>query len=351
LLLIKLMEAKYPSGTVSLINEIIEKAIILEASDIHIEPNVGDIKVRYRVDGLLQNGTYIHRSMQPQVISRIKIMADLDISEQRLPQDGRSYIKVKDEEFDLRVSVIPTIHGEKAVIRLLERNKAAMPLEKLGMLEEDMGYFKNIIRKPQGLIIVCGPTGCGKTTTLYSSLERINRDAINMITIEDPIEYQIKGVNQIQVNNRTGLTFARGLRSILRQDPDVIMVGEIRDTETASIAVQSAMTGHLVFSTLHTNDAASAAARLTDLGVEPYLISSTLKCVIAQRLVRRSCVVCKGHGCRSCNATGFKGRIGIFEVLKHGTKEKPKTLLENAEDLIKNGRTTKEEIMRNIYSE
>jgi len=290
--------------------------------------------------------------MQSQVISRIKILADLDISEQRLPQDGRSFVKIAGHDFDLRVSVMPMLHGEKAVIRLLDRNKTTIRLEELGMQDFELGLYKKEIEKPQGIIIVCGPTGCGKTTTLYSSLEKINNDSLNVITIEDPIEYQLYGINQVQVNNKAGLTFAKGLRGILRQDPDIIMVGEIRDTETAQIAIRAAMTGHLVFSTLHTNDAASSAARLKDMGIEPYLIDETLNCVISQRLVRRLCLNCKGNGCKICNSTGFKGRIGVFEMLKpHSQSIRFKSIAENAEALIKAGITTREEVLRNVYTE
>jgi general secretion pathway protein E len=346
------MEAKVNSGVVAMINDIIERAASLDASDIHIEPNGSNVKVRYRVDGLLQSGISIHKSMQAQVVSRIKIMAELDISEQRVPQDGRIFIRSGSRNYDLRVSVLPTIHGEKTVLRLLDRERCALPLEELGMPEEELSFYRNEIKKPQSMIIVCGPTGCGKTTTLYSSLQKINDESRNIMTIEDPIEYQLHGINQLQVNLKTGMTFARGLRGILRQDPDVIMVGEIRDGETASIAIKAAMTGHLVFSTLHTNDAAGTVARLKDMGVEPYLIQDTLGCVVSQRLVRKLCVNCGGRGCRTCAASGYKGRIGIFEVLDpRGTAKKFRKMTENAELLIRSGLTTREEIRRNIYSD
>ncbi|MFH1710387.1 MAG: GspE/PulE family protein [bacterium] len=362
------MEAKFNNGAVPLINDLLEKAASLDASDIHIEPNGGNLRVRYRVDGLLQPGINIHRSMQQQIISRIKILGEMDISEQRLPQDGRTFIKIGSREFDLRISIMPVFHGEKAVIRLLDRKKTAMPLEDLGMFEEDLGYYKKEIEKSQGLIIVCGPTGCGKTTSLYSSLEKINKDTLNIVTVEDPVEYQLTKINQIQVNYKTGLVFANALRGILRQDPDVIMVGEIRDGETAAIAIQAAMTGHLVFSTLHTNDAISSIVRLMDMGVEPYLISSALKCVISQRLVRKLCGTCNGSGCNTCNQTGFKGRLGVFEMLKvdNAVKDqinrkasshelansaKFRTMMENAEVLLKSGVTTREEVVRNVYVE
>lgn len=346
------MEAKFTSGAVSLINDLIEKAVSLDASDIHIEPNSSNVKVRYRIDGLLQGGIHIHKSMHAQVISRIKIMADLDISEQRVPQDGRAFVKACGREFDIRISTMPLLHGEKAVLRLLDRGKTALPLEQLGLLEEDLNNYKKEIEKPQGMIIVCGPTGCGKTTTLYSSLEKINKDSLNIITIEDPIEYQLAGINQVQVNIKTGLTFTRGLRGILRQDPDVIMVGEIRDSDTASIAIKAAMTGHLVFSTLHTNNAASSVTRLKDMGIEPYLVKDTLNCVISQRLVRKLCATCRGNGCRSCGSSGYKGRIGVFEILDPWRLSAPfRSMAENADILIRKGVTTKDEVIRNICME
>jgi len=345
------MEAKFSSGAISLINDVIEKAVVLEASDIHFEPGVNNLRVRYRIDGLLRSGILIHRSMQAQVISRIKVMSGLDISEQRLPQDGRAFIKIGDREFDLRVSTIPVIHGEKAVLRLLDRGKTALPIEDLGMPAKELDLYKQAISKPQGMIVVCGPTGCGKTTTLYSSLQKINNDDRNILTVEDPVEYQLTGINQIQVNIKTGLTFAMGLRGILRQDPDVIMVGEIRDMETASIAIKAAMTGHLVFSTLHTNDAVGAALRLRDMGVEDYLIKDTLNCIVSQRLVRKFCPNCKGSGCKACNQAGYKGQVGIFEMLDPAARSKSlRSLSDNAEFLIEQGITSREEVLRNISS-
>ena len=346
------MEAKFNNGAVPLINDLLEKAAGLDASDIHIEPNGSSVRVRYRVDGLLQPGINIHRSMQQQIISRIKILGEMDISEQRVPQDGRTFIKIGNREFDLRISVLPTFHGEKTVIRLLDRKKATLPLEELGLPEDDLFYYRKLIEKPQGMVIVCGPTGCGKTTTLYSTLEKINKESVNIMTIEDPIEYQLPGINQMQVNQKTGLTFARGLRGMLRQDPDIIMVGEIRDAETAAIVIKAAMTGHLVFTTLHANGPAGAVERLKDMGVDPYLISSTLNCVISQRLVRKLCVQCSGGRCKLCNQKGFKGRIGVFEMLKLRPKSPTfKLIAENAELLIKGGITTREEVVRSIYTE
>ena len=346
------MEAKFNNGAVPLMNDLLEKAASLEASDVHVEPNAFNIRVRYRVDGLLTNGINIHRSMHQQVIARLKVIAGLDISEQRIPQDGRAFVKMGTREYDLRVSIVPTLHGEKAVIRMLDRKKTALPLEELGMPADDLEYYKKTIERPQGMIMVCGPTGCGKTTTLYSSLEKVNKETLNIVTIEDPIEYQLQGINQMQMNTKTGLTFAKGLRGILRQDPDVIMIGEIRDSETATIAVQAAMTGHLVFTTLHTNDAAGAAVRLADMGVEPYLISGTVNCVISQRLVRRTCVQCEGSGCRTCGQTGFKGRAGVFEVLKLRPSSTSFTSIKDrAEEMVSSGITTREEVARCVYLE
>lgn len=336
-----------PNGTISLLNDIFEKAALLNASDIHLEPTGNGVRVRYRVDGILRDSILIHRSMQPQISSRIKVMADLDISETRVPQDGRAGVKVGNQEFDIRTSVIPTLHGEKIVLRLFNRKKTTIPLSDLGLTGKDLDVFVSGLADPHGLMIVCGPTGCGKTTTLYSSLEHINNDSINIMTIEDPIEYQLPGTNQIQVNSRTGLTFAKGLRGILRQDPDVIMVGEIRDSETAMIAVQAAMTGHLVLTTLHTNDAQGAVKRLSNIGVENYLIEETLKCVISQRLVRKLCGACKGSGCKLCGSIGYNGRIGLFELYKPGQMFE-KRMKDNALGLIEKGITSKEEVIRNI---
>lgn len=346
------MEAKFSSGAIALLNDILEKAAEIGASDVHIEPNPANIRIRYRVDGLLQNGMTLHRSMQAQLVSRIKIIAGIDISETRVPQDGRTFFRSGASELDLRVSTIPALHGEKVVIRILDRGKKAPPLEDLGLMREDLESFQKVLLRPQGLILVCGPTGCGKTTTLYSSLSAINSDARNIITIEDPIEYQLSGINQIQINTRSGLTFAKGLRGILRQDPDIIMVGEIRDGETASIAVQAAMTGHLVFSTLHTNDAAGAAPRLMDMGVERYFIDDTLKCVISQRLVRTFCRQCAGKGCRACGTTGYRGRTGIFEMLRPGERTGSfKSMIDNAKELITANITSREEVVRSVYLE
>jgi general secretion pathway protein E len=329
------MDPIFRNSAVPLLNDIFEKAATLDASDIHIEPGQFNTRVRYRVDGHLISGMNIHRSMQQQIISRIKVLAELDISEQRLPQDGRAFTKAGNKEYDLRVSTIPTYHGEKAVIRLLDKKQASLPLEALGIAENDLAAYRHIIDAPQGLIIVCGPTGCGKTTTLYSSLEKVNREPLNIMTIEDPIEYQLPRINQVQVNTNTGLTFSKGLRGILRQDPDIIMIGEIRDAETASIAMR----------------AKSVPSRLKDMGIEQYLVAENLKCAVSQRLVRKFCSSCKGLGCRECNMSGFRGRIGVFEFLKAGETFPERTMMECADALVKNGITSREEIAHNIYVE
>jgi general secretion pathway protein E len=291
------------------------------------------------VDGVMHEMMSPPRNVHAGVASRIKIMADLDIAERRIPQDGRIRMRVGEKIIDIRLSTLPTIFGEKIVMRLLDKQSILLGLEELGFDSERLAKFKQMIRRPYGLILVTGPTGSGKTTTLYAALNGINSLEKNIVTIEDPVEYQLKGINQVQVNVKVGITFAAGLRTILRQDPDVIMVGEIRDRETATIAVQAALTGHLVFSTLHTNDAPSAVARLIDIGVEPFLIASSLSCVVAQRLVRKICAHCKksdapdaglikdlglqgkkltimrGEGCQECRTTGYSGRVALFELL------------------------------------
>jgi len=334
---------------IKLVNHIISQSIKARASDIHIEPYQTSFKVRYRVDGILYDLLTPPKWIQPTLISRIKVMAKMDIAEKRLPQDGRLEIKMGDQEIDVRVSTIPISFGERVVLRLLRKTSALLNFSDLGLEPEKLNLLENLVRSPSGIILVTGPTGSGKTTTLYAILSSINIPDINIITIEDPVEYQIQGISQIQVNPKINLTFAQGLRSIVRQDPDVILIGEIRDQETAEIAVQSALTGHLVFSTLHTNDSASAITRLVDIGVEPFLISSTLIAVVAQRLVRVLCSNCKepytpdeislngigitqnqfknsiiykAKGCEKCLNTGYRGRIGIFEIMTLGYKLK-----------------------------
>lgn len=334
---------------IKLVNHIISQSIKARASDIHIEPYQTSFKVRYRVDGILYDLLTPPKWIQPTLISRIKVMAKMDIAEKRLPQDGRLEIKMGDQEIDVRVSTIPISFGERVVLRLLRKTSALLNFSDLGLEPEKLNLLENLVRSPSGIILVTGPTGSGKTTTLYAILSSINIPDINIITIEDPVEYQIQGISQIQVNPKINLTFAQGLRSIVRQDPDVILIGEIRDQETAEIAVQSALTGHLVFSTLHTNDSASAITRLVDIGVEPFLISSTVIAVVAQRLVRVLCSNCKepytpdeislngigitqnqfknsiiykAKGCEKCLNTGYRGRIGIFEIMTLGYKLK-----------------------------
>ena len=334
---------------IKLVNHIISQSIKARASDIHIEPYQTSFKVRYRVDGILYDLLTPPKWIQPTLISRIKVMAKMDIAEKRLPQDGRLEIKMGDQEIDVRVSTIPISFGERVVLRLLRKTSALLNFSDLGLEPEKLNLLENLVRSPSGIILVTGPTGSGKTTTLYAILSSINIPDINIITIEDPVEYQIQGISQIQVNPKINLTFAQGLRSIVRQDPDVILIGEIRDQETAEIAVQSALTGHLVFSTLHTNDSASAITRLVDIGVEPFLISSTVIAVVAQRLVRVLCSNCKepytpdeislngigitqnqfknsiiykAKGCEKCLNTGYRGRIGIFEIMTFGYKLK-----------------------------
>ncbi|MCZ7626461.1 MAG: type II secretion system protein GspE [Candidatus Methylomirabilota bacterium] len=327
---------------IQLVNLLITRAVEARASDIHIEPFEDALRIRYRVDGVLLDQESPPKRLQRAVISRVKIMAKMNIAERRLPQDGRIRLQMQGKDLDLRVSTVPTLHGESVVMRILDRSSLLVSLGDMGMPEDVRVQFQRLIRKPHGMILVTGPTGSGKTTTLYTALSEINSADKKIITIEDPVEYQLQGVNQIHVKSKIGLTFASGLRSIVRQDPDVIMVGEIRDAETADIAIHSALTGHLVFSTLHTNDAPGAITRLLDMGIENYLVSSVLVAVLAQRLVRVICPECRepyyldaaavrkmgmkievdgslqvfrGKGCAACNFTGYHGRSGIYEFL------------------------------------
>ena len=327
---------------IRLVNRLILNAVEAGASDIHFEPFENEFKVRYRIDGVLHNAESPPYRLKEAIISRVKIMAKMDIAERRLPRDGRIKLKVLDREIDFRVSTLPTMFGESLVMRVLDREALILDLEKLGLPDWLLPQYIDLITKPYGMILVTGPTGSGKTTTLYTTLAKINSPENKIITLEEPVEYQLRGINQIQVNPKIGMTFASGLRSIVRQDPDIILVGEIRDRETAETAIQSALTGHLLFSTLHTNDAAGAVTRLLDIGVENFLLSSTLLGILAQRLVRVICPNCKkridpepkllkamnlsaedirsvtfyaGQGCDHCNHTGFKGRIGIFEYI------------------------------------
>jgi general secretion pathway protein E/type IV pilus assembly protein PilB len=333
------------ASVVKLVNEILIEAVNDRASDVHVEPQETGLRIRYRIDGLLQAQKLppeIHR-FQAAIISRLKIMSRLNIAEKRLPQDGRIKMRVQGREIDVRVSIIPMLHGEGIVMRLLDKSRMVFNLANVGMMPDHYKLFRQLIDLPHGIILVTGPTGSGKTTTLYAALNEIKDDTLKIITVEDPVEYQMEGINQIQVHSRIGLTFAAGLRSILRHDPDVILIGEIRDLETAESAIQSSLTGHLVFSTLHTNDAPSAFTRLVDMGVEPFLVGSTVEGVMAQRLVRTICPECKieytpeekdvpsdfpgkgtklrlwkGTGCRACHQTGYRGRMGIFELMVTG---------------------------------
>jgi len=324
-------------------NHIIANAIKYKASDIHIEPRFSDTMVRFRIDGIMREILQASKRSHTSVVARIKIISNMDISIRRKPQDGRSRIKFGTKEYDLRISTIPTSYGEKVTIRILDPAGADLRIEDLGIPDQEMEPFLNIVHRPQGIILVTGPTGSGKSTTLYACINELNTPEVNIVTVEDPIEYDIAGVNQVHINPKAGITFAAGLRSILRQDPDIVMVGEIRDKETASIAFQASQTGHLVFSTLHTNDAPSAVTRLVDMGLEPYIISAGLSCVMGQRLVRKLCPKCKipdpksselvkrynsilpqavkpifweSKGCSHCHEIGYKGRVGLFEILK-----------------------------------
>jgi general secretion pathway protein E/type IV pilus assembly protein PilB len=381
------------ASIIRFVNQVLRDAIELRASDIHIEPFENELRIRYRVDGVLQEipvPAQIKR-FQPAIVSRVKILSHLNIAEKRLPQDGRIKVRIDEAEVDIRVSIIPMLHGEAVVLRLLRQNATLRGMGELGLGPRDLKSFRRILGLPHGIILVTGPTGSGKTSTLYTALNEINDAVRKIITIEDPIEYQLRGINQIQVSEKAGLTFARGLRAILRHDPDVVLIGEIRDQETAQIAVQASLTGHLVFSTLHTNDAPGALTRLVDMGVEPYLVASSLEAVLAQRLVRLLCPHCKQSdtspktqslkqhlgwaadvviykpvGCRECRQTGYHGRHGIFEwmdatneirqmILKNcssgqirevACKNGMKTLSEDGWRLVSNGITTPEEVLR-----
>ncbi|XHR30212.1 MAG: GspE/PulE family protein [Chthoniobacteraceae bacterium] len=388
-----LEKAAEDASIIRFVNQILSDAVSLRSSDIHVEPFEHELRIRYRIDGMLQEvpvPPQIKR-FQPAIVSRIKILSNLDIAEKRVPQDGRIKIRIKNQEIDIRVSVIPMLHGEAVVMRLLRQNAGIIDLESLGMAEREREYFQRILRMPHGIALVTGPTGSGKSTTLYAALTEINDAERKIITIEDPVEYQIKGVNQIQVVEKAGMTFARGLRAILRHDPDVVLIGEIRDHETAQIAVQASLTGHMVFSTLHTNDAPGALTRLVDMGVEPYLVASSLEAVMAQRLVRVLCPACKEVddskrtqalkdrvealrdatiyrpvGCKACRNTGYAGRQALFELmpmsgplrqalLKGGSslditeiarREGMRTLLEDGWRQVRAGTTSPAEVLR-----
>ena len=328
-----LLDAVNKPPVIRLVNSVLFEAIQARASDVHVQPQENDVVARQRIDGVLFDALHIPKSHQEEVISRLKILGGMNIAEKRLPQDGRATVEFGDRLVDLRIATLPTSYGERVVIRFLDKNAQLYTLDELGMSEQNGGDLKRLIKRDHGILLVTGPTGSGKSTTLYAALQEINSKVLNVITLEDPIEYQLAGISQTQVNQKKGLTFAKGLRHVLRQDPDIIMVGEIRDRETAEMAIQSALTGHLVFSTLHTNDAASAVTRLLDLGIEPYLTASSVIAVLAQRLVRQLCRHCKrlvsgpsqddparstcyeAVGCGACRRTGYQGRVGIFELL------------------------------------
>lgn len=379
---------------VRLVNSIIEQAVLSRASDIHIEPRQNDLRIRFRIDGELHDIMATPMDTHGSVVARIKIMSNLNIAERRLPQDGRVKMDASGRNLDLRISIMPTVFGEKVVVRLLDRGSFMMTKKQLGFTQENIRLYDKLLKAPCGIILVTGPTGSGKTTTLYSALKELNDSTANIITLEDPVEYTLEGINQVQVNPKAGLTFAGGLRSILRQDPNIIMVGEIRDEETAKLAVRAAITGHLVLSTMHTNDASGSVVRLIDMGVEPYLAASSVMGVISQRLVRKVCPDCrkgykpgadelklmglgggdgitlyKGQGCSSCNGTGYKERTAVHEIMtitgrhrdlinRRASSDKlarlsaelgMKTLKDNCAELVKTGITTVEEMIKVVY--
>ncbi len=379
------------SPIVRLVNQIIANGVAQRSSDIHFDPQETDLKVRYRVDGMLKTERSLPKYMQNVILARIKIMGNLNITENRVPQDGRIKITVNMRAIDIRLSTLPTIYGEKVVMRILDMTNALNDLTKLGFNEKNLKAFNKMIEHPNGIVLLTGPTGSGKSSTLYAALNKLNNEQVNIITVEDPVEYQLEGINQIQVREEVDLTFAAGLRSILRQDPDIVMVGEIRDLETAQIAVRASLTGHLVLSTLHTNSAVESVSRLKDMGIEPFLLSSSLVGIVAQRLVRKVCRDCgesiranerekeifqergiyiedvrRGRGCPACNQTGYRGRLAIHEVLvvddfvkdviltskspaqlrKHMKETGYLTLLEDGLLKVKEGLTTTEEVLR-----
>lgn len=384
------------SPIVRLVNQILGSAIVQRASDIHIDPHQSSIIIRFRVDGLLRLDRTLPKHMQNMLIARIKIMANLDITEHRIPQDGRIRSTVDFRHIDLRVSTLPTIHGEKIVMRILDTSSSLNDLSRLGFSEQNKTNFIRMIEKPIGIVLMSGPTGSGKSSTLYAGLHYLNNDDINIITIEDPVEFQIEGINQIQVNPNVGLTFASGLRAVLRQDPNIIMVGEIRDKETVEVAIRASLTGHLVLSTIHTNDSLSTITRLLDMGIEPFLVAASINGIVAQRLIRKVCRDCaqveqptkreieifakrgididhitRGKGCTSCNMTGYKGRIAIHEILvmsnelkkmimnkesfsnlrNQAEKQGTKFLIDDGLLKVKQGVTTTEEVLRVTISE
>jgi general secretion pathway protein E len=370
-----LLEASNDAPIIRMLNALLTQAAKDGASDIHIEPYERSSSVRFRVDGTLREVVQPNKALHAALISRLKIMAELDISEKRLPQDGRISLRIGGRAIDVRVSTLPSAHGERAVLRLLDKGEQKFSLESLGMDGEVLEQFNRLVQQPHGIVLVTGPTGSGKTTTLYASLTRLDTRTSNVLTVEDPVEYELPGIGQTQVNPKIDLTFAKALRAILRQDPDVVMIGEIRDFETAQIAIQASLTGHLVLATVHTNDAPSTVARLIDMGVEPFLLSSSLLGVLAQRLVRKLCEYCKREdehhrwhpvGCEHCVSSGYKGRTGVYELmvvddevqrLIHGRASEQelikaaiangmRSMREDGERLVEEGVTSLEEVVR-----
>ncbi|WP_034681280.1 GspE/PulE family protein [Caldalkalibacillus mannanilyticus] len=384
------------SPVVKLVNQILLNGVQLKASDIHIDPQENKVLVRYRVDGVLRTERTFPKNMQSMIIARIKIMANLNITEYRIPQDGRIKVNIEFHPVDLRISTLPTVYGEKIVMRILDLGSTYNDLNKMNLSTVNFDRFVQMIEQPTGIVLITGPTGSGKSSTLYAALNRLNSDDVNIITVEDPVEYQLEGINQVQVNSAVGMTFAKGLRAILRQDPNIIMVGEIRDTETAEIAVRASLTGHLVISTIHTNDSISTVTRLIDMGIEPFLVAASLSGVVSQRLIRRVCPDCKtaheptqreitifqrkgieiqqvlrGKGCSACNMTGYKGRVAIHEVLvideevrrmimNNGTMGELRDLaiekgtiflLDDGLQKVKEGLTTTEEVLKVAISD
>jgi type IV pilus assembly protein PilB len=385
--------ADLDSPIVKIVNQIIHSAVVQRASDIHIEPNETEISVRYRIDGVLHTESTLPKQMQSVLIARLKIISKLNITERRLPQDGRIHMQFDRKSVDIRVSTLPAVHGESIVLRILDQSEGIKGIDALGFSEPNKQNFTKLLQRPNGIVLISGPTGSGKTSTLYAALQRLNRDDTKIITIEEPVEYRMKGITQVQVNPQVGLSFASGLRSVLRQDPDVVMIGEIRDSETAEIAVRASLTGHLVLSTIHTNSAVDTVIRLVDMGIDSYLIASSLSGVVAQRLVRRICPECshaaparedeiqwlksagadrssvaRGRGCAACHKTGYRGRIALHEVLvvdeavrrliaqnrtadelrSHLSRIGALTLMQDGVGKVLNGLTTYEEVMRAV---